>query len=313
MLEEEVEPQETEIVRAPDGALIKELVLVLNSVGIPHRVVGNQRSRWIFVPTERAREALEELASYHRENSGRRRGSDKLAIYEGAMTHALLWCVLLAVIHVLAQNHALGLDWKARGLVDGVRIAGGELWRPITALTLHSGLQHLLSNLFFGAVFVALLVQVLGPGLSWMTVLVSGAMGNLVNVWISGADHRSLGASTAVFAALGALTAVQFSRKRASGRARMARWVPLIGGILLLSWNGMGGTHLGPSLEIQRPVNDTTDIGAHIAGFACGLLFGFIAWRLERRDALSQATRRTLGVAASLTLAAAWVAALTAS
>lgn len=302
--------EETEIVRAPDGALIKELSLVLNSVGVPHRVVGNQHQAWIVVPSERAMQALEELSNYHRENVGRRRNQLQLTTYEGAMSHALIWCALLALVQLFAQNHLFGLDWRESGLVDGAKIYAGELWRPFTALTLHADIPHLFSNLVFGSVFVALLVQVLGPGLAWSSVLLSAGLGNLVNIFISGADHRSLGASTAVFAALGALTAVQFARKQITARARMTRWVPLIGGALLLAWNGMGGANLGPNLEIQRPLDDNTDIGAHIAGFACGLLVGYFAWLLERRGPLSPSLRAGLDFAAPVLLVLAWVCAL---
>ena len=53
---------------------------------------------------------------------------------------------------------------EAAGMVDGAAIRAGEVWRPFTALTLHSDLLHLVSNLFFGALFVSLLFQMLDNG-----------------------------------------------------------------------------------------------------------------------------------------------------
>jgi membrane associated rhomboid family serine protease len=303
--------EETCIVRAADRRLIRELALVLNSCSIPHRVVQATPQSWIAVPTDRAEEALQELANYRAENQGRQRHKEAVPkVHPGAWPQALLWSVVLVLVHILAVQGALGLNWVESGLASSAGVAGGDWWRPITALTLHSDLQHILSNLFFGAVFVGLLVQVLGAQLTWPTVVISAALGNLLNLFVSGAEHRSLGASTAVFAALGALTAVQFSRKLASSRARMTRWVPLIAGGLLLAWNGMGSTRLGPGLEVQRQASDNTDIGAHIAGFVMGLALGFVVWRLEQRAWFTPRGRRALALATAALVVAAWGAAL---
>ena len=148
---------------------------------------------------------------------------------------------------------------------------------------------------------------------TWIAVLFAGAAGNLVNALVVGADLRSLGASTAVFAALGALTAVQFTRKLESPRARAKRWLPLVAGVLLLGWNGMGGVRHDPWSGIQRPVDDNTDIGAHIAGFLCGLVAGAIAWRLRERGAQTGLGAALLYGLPPLVLAIAWAAALLAA
>lgn len=278
----EHEAELVEIVRAPDGALIKELSLVLNSVGIPHQVLGNQHQRWIVVPGSRAGEALEELSSYHHENVGRRRRPERLVLHRGVVTHALLWAVVLAFVHLLAHDAALGIDWRAIGRVDGGAIRHGEVWRAITALSLHADLNHLVSNLFLGALFVALLAQVIGPASTWLVVLLAGGTGNLVNSLFR-PDLLSLGASTAVFSTLGALTAVQFRRKLRTAGAKATRWIPLIAGAVLLGWNGMGTTRMDPVEGIVRDAGDTTDIGAHVAGFLCGGFLGALAWSFEQR------------------------------
>ncbi len=299
-----------EIVRAPDGPLIKELSLVLNSVGIPHRVVGNQHQRWIVVPAPRAQEALEELSSYHHENVGRRRRPDKLVPHAGVITHALLWAVLLALVHLLAYDSAWGVDWKGIGRVDGAAVGGGELWRAFTALSLHADLNHLISNLFLGALFVALLAQVIGPASAWSVVLLGGGIGNLLNCAIRGPELLSLGASTAVFAALGGLTAVQFSRKLKTTGARAARWIPLVAGVLLLGWNGMGSARVDPWEGVKRDVDDNTDIGAHIAGFICGCLLGALGYALERRGKGSDFRQRVMPWLPPALFAVCWALAL---
>jgi rhomboid protease GluP len=300
---------EVEILRAPDPRLVKELSLVLNSVGIRHRVVGNQHQQWILTSPEHARAALEELSNYHRENVGRSANEKRLEPYTGSATQALIWAVVLCLIHVLAQAHTFGLDWRRAGAMDGAALREGELWRPFTALCLHADVQHLVSNLFFGALFIVLLHQVLGPARTWLAVLLAGAAGNLVNALVVGPDLRSLGASTAVFAALGTLTAFQFSLKQESPRARARRWLPLVAGVLLLGWNGMGGVRHDPWTGIQRPPEDNTDIGAHVAGFLCGLLAGAIVWKLRERGTGERWTTLLLWLP-PLLLVAAWTAAL---
>ena len=304
---------EVEILRTPDPKLARELALVLNSVGIPNRVVGNQHQQWIVTGESHARAALEELSNYHRENLGRRKRESKLELYAGGTTQALVWAVVLSLLHILAQAHSFSMDWKHAGAVDGALIRAGEIWRPFTALTLHADVEHLVSNLAFGALFVVLLHQVLGSGLTWMTVVVAGAAGNFINAWIAGPELRSLGASTAVFAALGALTAVQWSRKLADSRGLAKRWMPLVAGLLLLGFNGMGGVHHDPMTGIQRPPDDNTDVGAHIAGFLCGLLIGFGVWRLRLSGRIDDRWEQRMRWIAPLLVGLAWGAAFVAA
>ncbi|MFT7667456.1 MAG: rhomboid protease GluP [Planctomycetota bacterium] len=301
--------EEVEILRAPDAALVRELSLVLNSVGIKHRVVGNQHGQWIVTHRDLARQALDELSNYHRENLGSRKHEAKFRLHPGGMTQALLWCVVLSMFHILTQAHTFNLDWRSAGMVDGAAIRAGEWWRPISALCLHADVTHLVSNLAFGALFVTLLHQVLGSGLTWTTVILAGAAGNFTNAIISGAELRSLGASTAVFAALGALTAAQWSRKLASARGVAQRWIPLVAGLLLLGFNGMGGVRHDPMTGIQARPDDNTDVGAHIAGFVCGLAIGSIVWKLRNSGHIDARWEARLNWVAPLLLSAAWSAA----
>ena len=49
-------------------------------------------------------------------------------------------------------------------------VLDGQWWRTITALTLHSGLAHLISNLVFGCAFGGLAAHSLGSGLAWFSI-----------------------------------------------------------------------------------------------------------------------------------------------
>ena len=110
----------------------------------------------------------------------------------------------------------------------------------------------------------------LGAVRGWLLILLAGTIGNLLNA----AAHRgeafaSLGASTAVFGALGILTGIALheSRYDHSRRGRFRYLLPLGGGLALLSMYGVGS-------------DPRTDVTAHIGGFLAGLLLGVVAsWR----------------------------------
>ena len=107
----------------------------------------------------------------------------------------------------------------------------------------------------------------------WALILVSGALGNLVNATVYYPEpHYSVGASTAVFGALGLVTGVGLwgaSRQRRQVWS-MPRWIlPAVSGLTLLGWLGVAD---GP-----------VDVGAHFSGFACGATLGVFAARLRVR------------------------------
>src|SRR5438132_399884 len=76
--------------------------------------------------------------------------------------------------------------------------------------------------------------RLLGPGLGTWLVLLAGAGGNALNAWVHVAHHTSIGASTAVFGALGILGGLQFGRLRGRRRA----WLALAATLALLALVG---------------------------------------------------------------------------
>jgi len=178
----------------------------------------------------------------------------------------------ISVLLLLATFHNLtlvGLSLPERGILDlyelgaahAASIRGGQLWQCVTALTLHSGPVHLLGNLTIGGAFIILLCRELGSGLAWSLLLASGTLGNLLNAWVQSPDHRSVGASTAVFGAVGILAAISTVRYR---HHLQRRWfVPVAAGLALLAILGTEGKN--------------TDLGAHLFGFCFGMFFGTAA------------------------------------
>jgi len=164
-------------------------------------------------------------------------------------------------------------------------IGRGEWWRPFTALFLHADAAHLTGNLLSGMLFGTLVAQSLGAWRAWALILASGAIGNTLTSALTWPESFvSIGASTAVFGALGILSGLAFATML---RTRLqVPWAktaaPVIGGIILLGWLG-GGSPSG-----------NTDVLGHVFGFGSGLAAGCIVGRLSpaAADASTAGTSR---------------------
>ena len=146
--------------------------------------------------------------------------------------------------------------WVARGGASAELILSGELWRTVTALTLHADLPHVGSNAVAMLFFLTAVCRSEGPGVGSVLVLGAGALGNLCNAWFYGFDHISVGASTAVFGALGVLGGTGVVRRRRIGLRGRRAWVPLAAGLAILGMLGTGGPRV--------------DLWAHFWGLAAG-------------------------------------------
>ena len=109
-------------------------------------------------------------------------------------------------------------------------------------------------------IFGLIVGQLLGNGLAWFSIVLAGAVGNGLNALIQGPQHAAVGASTAVFGALGLLGAYVWRRRRDLEGRWALKWAPIVGVVVLLAWTGSGD---------QR-----TDIIAHLTGFGTGLAMG---------------------------------------
>lgn len=157
--------------------------------------------------------------------------------------------------------------WTERGALDARAMAeGGEWWRAVTALFLHADTGHLTANLVSGVFAFAAMVTTLGIVRGWAAISVAAVAGNLVVAAAhAGGEYRSLGASTAVFAALGVLVgrAVRMAMRVERGRRWRAALLPLATGVAVLGLYGAG--------ELR------VDVLAHVAGFGTGVVAGVIA------------------------------------
>jgi membrane associated rhomboid family serine protease len=264
-----------------------ERAFVLHAVGIFSQVVDEGVAWALLVSGRDATVAVAQLRRYDRENPPRRRTLVPPALHAGAWVGSALYAAVLVLVAWLAGQKAFATDWLDAGaLVTPAVRDGGEFWRPITALTLHFDVAHLLGNLGFGAFFGWLAGQLLGPGIAWSGAVAAAAAANLLNASVQPADHVSAGASTAVFAMLGLMSAFAWRRRAAEGERWAYRWAPLVAGVVLLGFTGAGG--------------ERTDVLAHLTGFAMGAATG---WLLAQRD-------RTLGAVAQWSTGGATLAAI---
>jgi len=259
----------------------REYALVLHATGIEHELA-QSGGEWILIaPAPVAQRAEAEIIAYARENRGWPPREIAFEPLGHSTVSLLVYALALVGVYVLEQRAAFGFDWRAAGLADSAAIRAGEWWRCITALCLHADPVHLAGNLVFGAFFAALFVPMAGVGRAWFATVAAGGLGNALTAWIQGPEHRSLGASTAVFGALGALCAWQIVRRRALRQSTVRRWAPAIAGLLLLGWLGIGGPR--------------TDVVAHGAGLASGALVGALlaleSASRERRLLIAQAVQ----------------------
>jgi len=190
-------------------------------------------------------------------------------------------------------QQALGLDWWGNGMINTDRVRAGEWWRVVTSLTLHADLAHLASNLVFGALFVGIVCQLLGTGLALSSVLAAGALGNALNVYVQGPGFTAIGASTAVFAAIGILGGNRWRRRKQSKRGIAVSMVPLMAVAFLLAFLGMN-----PGDEQGGKV----DVLGHLAGFLVGLAVGVLHARYETRPGPRAQLTLTLGALGVLAL-----------
>lgn len=282
------------VVRTRNRHEYSDLHLVLDSAGIPAR--GVQRDGWwcILVHEADASRALTELAAYQSEN--RSVAAVPRPIYGGAGLGVFLYLVIVIAFAVVTFHDGYGFDWYAAGRMHAKLVTQGELWRVVTALMLHTDTPHVVGNLAFGAVFGLLAGQALGGGFAWLSIVLGGALGNGLNAVLRPPEHLSIGASTAVFAALGIVVAQSVWTWRSHSDRWVRRWSPLIGGLLLFAYTGIG--------------DEGTDVLAHVTGMLGGMLFGSLALLVPPGGLSSTAWQRVAAVAALAILAGAWTVGL---
>jgi membrane associated rhomboid family serine protease len=272
---------------------MREWALVLSSMNIACSARETLDGWIILVSDGDYARAIEAIRLYEIENRDwpPRQAREELPYPRTLMAPAVFFTLLL--FFALSGPSAGGSAWFDRGAAVSQRIVHGELWRAVTALTLHADTLHVVGNVLSGSIFLSAVNRRLGDGRGPFFVVLAGGVGNLANALWHRAGHISIGASTAVFAAVGILAATQLAVDRHSGtRSLLARTAPIVGGLALL---GM----LGASPH--------ADLLAHLygllAGFVLALPFALLGKTLTRTAWWTQAA---FGVATVALVAVSW-------
>jgi rhomboid protease GluP len=283
-------PSSAVVIFRGSRALCREFSLVLEARGIDHETCESAGAWVLTVPPLMLQRASDELSRYSVERSAPRYVPNPVEPHPGAALGAIGYVAILLLIAYCAGSGLFGIDWMSSGDLDAG--AGGEWWRAITALTLHVDQEHLLGNLLFGVIGGIAVARLLGPGVAWASILGAGALANYAEAFISPATHHAVGASTAVFAALGLLAGMAWQPRVRLREPAWQRSAPLIAGVSLLTLLGAGREHV--------------DVLGHGLGFVFGVGAGWIFARANMARNRNIRLQIVTGSGALLLIGIAW-------
>ena len=241
----------------------QEMILVLSACGLPHQLWRFRQKEYIYVPALLEDLARQELQHFHAEKQRPPAPRGLPPALHACCWPAALPLLLLVFWHglrcgwwPLPDGLPLPVSWEQAGALDNVRLRiYGEWQRLFTALTLHADAAHLGGNVLLGGIMLPLLARLTGPGRALLLTVLGGGLGNLFTVVLRREFVLSLGFSTAVFAAIGALAGYMVLHHESK------RYLPLAAGVGILAMWGMG--------------EGNVDYLAHICGLAAGTALGF--------------------------------------
>lgn len=161
-------------------------------------------------------------------------------------------CVIVYILDILTGYSLTTLGMKDNNMV----INGGDTYRLFTCTLLHSGLIHLLSNIFFIRLYGNYTEFFYGHKKMAILILASGFTGSVFSLAFT--DARSVGASGIAFGLVGAVLAARYAMTKEE-RSKMTRNC-----IYLIIVNLLIGL-----------ISGSIDNAAHIGGFLGGLMIGY--------------------------------------
>lgn len=272
--------------------------LVLSAAGLTHIRIHTGNGRWsLWVETAALSAAQRLIERYREENLEALPHADESPPAPSKNISAVWVCLALSASFLAAGGEGATAPVAAAFGAAAEKILAGEVYRLATALMLHASIAHLAGNLAGIALFGTAVCSIAGTGAGWLMILLSGLLGNAASAVLVHSDHISIGASTAVFGAVGWMAAYQFRQKAETRDRRIKAWLPLAGGLALLGFLGTG---------------PHSDLSAHFFGFASGILLG-LAYTRFRKGPVDEKGQFLCLVTAVGLISGAWVWARTVS
>jgi membrane associated rhomboid family serine protease len=302
---DESAPIQVEVYRSIRRRPCEERALVLVAVDIPSAVTFAGTGFILWVDQAHAPQALAHLRQYDSENRPPPPPPPPPRLYPHAWVGCLAYALCLVGVAFLISGAHVRLDAFDTGDLHAASIRAGQLWRAWTALTLHVDGPHLAANLAVGVWFGYLAARQIGVGSAWLLIVTGAALANLTEGFFGAPGYRSVGASTAVFTALGLMSAYSWGERYQFPQGWARRWGPLVAGVALLGWMGSGG-----SSEEEPAGVGNVDIYGHLAGFTVGIVLGAMAALPWCRRQLERTPQWLAGGAALASVVIAWAFAL---
>ena len=290
-----MESPETVVAVSSSSRRADEWSTVLAASGIDHRLFQTPGGWAIAVAGAAAGQAAAALAAYEEEN---REAPVPAAPAPAAPPSGAEFVASLAVALILLEFFVFtgprrpDVTWFDRGSASAAAIRAGEVWRTVTALTLHADIPHALGNGVACAVLLPWVFQAFGVGTGLWALLIAGAAGNALTAVVHSPPFSSVGASTMTFAAIGVLAAQQIASRHRGQASRRRPWVVVAASVVLLVMLGTG---------------QNADVLGHLFGLLAGAVVGALALVVPRpRPRLDW----TLAAAAVTAVVATWWVAL---
>jgi rhomboid protease GluP len=254
------------IIKAQSRDKAEEWALVLSASSIPHQI-DRQGGEWVIhvnkLDLARSKEIMDE---YEKENRGWSAKPVAKPLYKKTFSGFAVGLLLLGFYWFIKSDNSWPM-WFQAGNASAEHIMRGELWRASTALFLHADNLHILSNVISCVIFCSVVCRLYGLGLGWTLILISGIAGNLLTAFFYRSGHYSVGASTAIFGAVGLIGAWRFVFWRNHPFSGKKAWIYLVVVLTLLGVLGVG---------------KNADIVAHLFGGISGCVLGVLAAKMIR-------------------------------
>lgn len=160
------------------------------------------------------------------------------------------------------------------GALDYESFISGKWYEIITSLFMHFGIGHLFNNMLLLVYAGCQLEKIIGKIPYFILYIASGICGNVVSLWYYhsiGEYAVSAGASGAIFGVIGALLVVLFINRTKTAETTPKRLLFLA---FITIYYGM--TTIG------------VDNAAHIGGFICGIIGGFLLSKVSQYGKLEE-------------------------